>query len=430
MNRRRMLLMGKKSDIVTIPNAAFSFLPFNIHKVGTTITVDPTWDLQAYAGITVLKTVWVKPALEGGNDASSGVDEAHALASIHAGLNVANVDRVMVKAGKYGITSYPSAHHWNNATPNRNVEVIGYGGKVYSESAIEFESQSWSSVDNHWELSSTYALGVWDRSNLDANGDYTRLTPKASIAEVDAEVNTQWYDSVADILYVRTFDDREPDTNMMITLGGQNGGMNDAVTYYIEGITFQGAYTFSPTPKDGSKLLMKNCEFKYTIGDCFTSAGSVNSLIILEDCLAGPCFADCIHFATTTVGTNLILINTVARNGGDPADTNANGYSRHGPGTTIAINCEMYGNWGPSMRDVFAGTKTWMLGCYNHDPKILTHNFGLGDGNYEVLMWLDSCISSGAAVDLNASYVGNIIYYRDMTPAVPSTSGNGVVVPY
>lgn len=423
--------MGGNNDIKR-PSSVFSFLPFKMYHTAGTITTS-AFDLRTYANISVTKTYYVKTAADGGNDLASGADEANALASINVALAKADVDRVMVKAGVYGVLNYPAVNGWGNQTPNRNIEVIGYGGDVISTTAILPSHLSWSAVDSHYEASyaSTAVILVFDASILDANGDHSKLVKKTSIAEVDAAAGSWWYDATADVIYVHTADAREPDNDIYCYTGASNGNIDDPVTYYVEGIKFYGSGSafVGGGASASQKAFFKNCEFKYTINDCFTFTGG--GLVILDNFVVAASEKDGIKFnASEGQAANCIMMNGIARGCGKVGVTNANAYSRHGNGNTIGINCEYFGSYAPNVKDINNNTYVWLLGCNSHDAAIEVPNYSIGEAGNNGIMWLDTCISSGlngAAVDLVAE-TGTTIYYHNMTPATPTSTGT--VLPY
>lgn len=439
MNKLKMLAMGVLGGNVyadvAAPDAAFSWLPFVPQKLGANkFRLPASWSLASYANIAVSKTYWVKPAAEGGSDTASGADEAHAFATFGKALSKTDVDRIYVKAGIYGVLAYPTVSNWANASPARSIAVIGYGGQVISSSSVFPTSLTWGAVNTHYEAtySSTTISRVYDASVLDANGDYTKLTLAADAAGVESTPGTYYYANPT--IYVHTSDARQPDANIFCFTGAPNGSINDAVTYYIEGISFYGGSSnaFNATSADpNSKLYLKNCEFKYTTGDCLTVAGMGE--VIVEDCVVARCEADGIHIATSGAQAgNLVLINTISRNNGPINGTNSNGYSRHGPGSTVGINCTMHSNWGPNMKDITTGTTTWLMGWNCHDPQNIgtAENYGLGDTTAAPKMWLDGCISGGTRLyDLVCS-ANATIYLRTCTPATMTVTGGGTVTTY
>ena len=399
--------------------------PFTVQQQGSTFRVDPDFDLEAYANITIAKTYYVTPD---GNNGNSGADEANALASVSTALNKADVDRVLVKAG-----TYVGSNGWNNASPARSIKVMGYGGNVILSTHVE--GLSWSAVDSHYEASYATNIGtVVDFLALDDGGDGIPLVAAANAAAVDSTPGTWYYDATLDIIYVNTSDSRAPDANIRCYISTTNGRMNDAVTYYVEGIEFHGGTSafLAGIADAGAKLYFKNCAFKYTANTAASDGMLISGLgeVICHNCVATRNGGDGFKVQLSgAVVANAALIDCIGRHNGRPGITNANGSSRHGPGNTIGINCEFHDNYGPGLFDVTNDTQSWYLGCYSHDPASASSRFGFAVQNIATL-WLDGCESSGNADGDLYCDTGATISYRNMTPATPTTSGGGTIQTY
>ena len=105
---------------VAIPNAAFAWVPFAVQQKGNNFRVDPAFDLQAHAGITVNKTYYVDA--DTGNDTNTRADWDHALKTITKATDKADVDRIYAR-GRF-IKSAQAL------TLNRNWELIGGAGQL------------------------------------------------------------------------------------------------------------------------------------------------------------------------------------------------------------------------------------------------------------------------------------------------------------
>lgn len=180
-------------------------------------------------------------------------------------------------------------------------------------------------------------------------------------------------------------------------------------------------------------MYAKDCNFKYNGNASTNDSFSVSGLgeVILENCVVSKSAADGFKLNVSgAVTANLALINCTGRNNGLITATNSNGYSRHGPGSTIVVNGSFFGNYGPNIKDINTGTSLWCLGVNCHDPAAAAalYNFGVGDTTATAKMWLDGC-KSGATVTKDL-YVGPsaTAYYRNMT--APTADGGGTVAPY
>ena len=427
MKQAASLRPSKTWKAVTPPAGWTWSLPFTLQRRKSSFRVVFPLDLKTYANITVAKTYWVKQAADGGSDVASGADEAHALATFNAALSKADVDCVMVKAGVYD----PG---WNNKQMTRSVQVIGYGGPVITRKCAA--ALSWSPVGNHYEAAYATNIGsVIDAQNPDACGDYIPLVNQASSANVDATPGSWYYGSST--IYVRTLDSRQPDANIFCHISAANGRATNAVTLYLEGISFWGGSSplLASLAVAGGKIYCKNCDFKYgsntTATDAFTISGFDE--VIMQNCISARNGGDGFKMQVSgSLAANLALINCTGRNNGMTNSTNANGYSRHGPGNTIVVGGSYFGNYGPNIKDINAGTLTWCLGVRNTTPACASanYNFAVGDASATPLLWLDTCASLGIVVkDLYAG-PGAVIKYHNMTPSVPTFEGGGSVTSY
>lgn len=411
--------------------AAWPVLPFTIQKKGVNqFQLKAGFDLAAYATaqVTIAKTYWVKQLADGGNDTNTGLDETHAFATLAHAFNRPDIDRLYIKANGSSNIYDPG---WNSSSPTRSVQVIAYGGTVISQRCAA--GLSWTLVGNHYESACATGAGcIVDASVPDADGDYIPLIHVADSATVDSTPGT-WY-WASSILYVHTLDSRAPDANIIGYIGAANGRMQSGITHYLEGIEFRGGSAVFLASVTGlaAKIYAKNCAFKYgtnsSAQDAFNVTGG--SEVILQNCVASRNGGDGFKMQTATPEANLALISCIGRWNGQTTVTNANGESRHGPGSTIMLNCNFHHNYGPNMADITDGTLTWMLGCNCHDTQApgVASNYAMSNATK---LWLDGCISSGACMtDLAANTASTNIYYRNMTPKIPTKTGVGTAQMY
>lgn len=423
MDKKKVaLMMGGSNNSIPKPDAAFDFVPFKIYKSGTGVfSITPSFNLQTYAGITVSKTYYVATD---GNDLNNGLTPETALAKVNTAINKADADRVYVKAGWY-----THSNGWNSASPNRSIEVIGYGGDVTITRDVV--GLSWSAVDNHWEASYVSNIScIFDTSITDIHGDYQNLLRVPDVVTVDSTVGSFYYDAVADIIYIRTSDSREPDADIHCQYGDIVGYINYPVTYYIENLNFYGGSRpfLISSASALTKLYAKDCEFSYGGDQNEGINASGGGEVILMDCLSVKCAGDGFKVQTNTIDCNFIAYNCKSRSHGKTGNTVINGFSRHGGGANVLINCEFYENFGPGHADINT-TKTWCLGENSHDAISASNRVGYSIAN-TVQMWLDTCQSSDNADGDMVASAGSTIKYRNFTPTSPITSGDGTIITY
>lgn len=404
-----------------IPPSGWTWaLPFTIQQNVRTFTIKSGWNISDYAPTG--KTYWVK---RDGNDANTGLSEAQALQRIKTALAKADVDVIMVKAG-----TYENGYGWENVAPARNIAVYGYGGNVIISrmvSGLAWALTAGMSYTYEAFYTSNISL-VLDWLALDSYSDPAALTYKTSIALVEANAGSWWYDPVADRIYVHTTSPRIPDTNIWCIYGDANGRMNDAVTYYLEGLSFIGGGTviFQVDGAANMKLYAKDCDFKFTSNalnyDGFTISATGSGTCIMQGCTFAHSTNDGIHLEGLF---NLALIDCVSHDHGLVGATNANCYFSHVANQTVIIGGDFSRSYGPIVNDIGVSQNLWMLGCHNHDSL----SAGVNDCNYmsssgAATLWLDCCESSGSTYDLYANLPSSI-FVRSLVSNTFNTGGTG-----
>lgn len=367
------------------PDAAFSFAPYIVDDGDGTFSVFSktapygAFDLEKHAGITVNKTYYVSMT---GNDSNDGLTMETAFRNFSVAFAKADVDRIYIGAGTYGY-----GNTGLNRTSTRNLEVIGVG-KVYITTDYNGWIGAYSKVGNHYEGSYALTLGgtMYDLSIIDASGIVTKYTAKASAEEVDATPGSYYFSDAADMIYVRTIDDRAPDADIVFSsvgifiYGGTDLSLYTENLYVIGGVS-------------GTKLYTKNCIFD---GYNFTINGNVYPTIF-QNTTVTRTIEDCVRCD----GGKVILIDCTMYNSVQHGTTNLT--SCHG-GNMVMVNGEYSYTSGRCIHDVGNG-KGWYLGVHAHHSNTLDivdafANFAatLFEG-YRFEMWCDQCVSSDSGLD-------------------------------
>lgn len=385
-------------------------LPFTIQQRGRRFRAK-NFNLRTYANITVSKTYYVSTT---GSDANDGLSWTSALRTPSAAFNKADVDRVYIEAGYY---------FWNqcNVNLNRDMEIIASGGAVYLTGDIRNQLGAFSMVGNHYEATTPAPLAaVYDRSILDAYGDPTRLTKRASAAEVDANPGS-WYDNGATV-YIRLADDRAPDSNVMYLYGASTRLQRDNKKIYVEGVHFyspSGFFISNASASGGCRGYFKDCVFKFAQSVSYNAVNVQGATeVIFQNCVASNlgAGADGFNYITLNgVSPQAIEIDCEVYNCGTTQDHNCS--SHHG-NTVVRIGGRYHHSAGSAIMDILASGRTWCLdvevyrpGLSNPASRMLKACFANDSaGN---AMWLDTCYTHDEAQDALAEGTGTM-YYRNL----------------
>ena len=428
------LLMRRRGGAISAPSSDFDWLPFSITRGPVGGFSVGSFDLQTHANISVTGIYYVDVTT--GNDGNTGADWANALKSLSTALGKADVNRVYVAKGYY----YRS-QSWSGVNPSRSIEVIGdltqgAGDAVYMTSDCHNQLGAWSLDTNHYEATDggRTVRAVWDNANQDAHGHATPLTLRASEAEVDANANS-WYQDATHV-YIRTSDDREPDSDIWTMESATPCRMaRDDQTLYVEDIVFRGGYYVADienaSATGGAKFYAKSCTFGYAsragvagypsinIDGC-TEVGLQNVTAIRSELDDGIDYDD-----QNGVTPRFFEIDCEMFNNG--TGTTDQGSTSHGGCVGVRVNGEYHDQPGQCIADVDAGAKIWCLGTKTYDSAT-NDNFWIEDAGSE--LWLDTCEGDASGdYDITAG-AGSTARYFNFGPSGFTTGGAGTVETY
>lgn len=417
---------GGGPQLLSAPDG-FDWTPpaeFAVYKSGSSYNVGE-FDVAQYAPTGTTYYVDVNS----GNDSTGDGSEGNPWKSVYKALSQADVDVVRMMPGTYHRQAPGGGTAGVSIT--RSVSITkwpGQEGVVYLTTAQA--NLSWSldgTYTNTYTTSRSATVDVVDRTQTDANGDFERLTLQASAADVDANPGS-WYISGSTV-YVRTVDDRAPDSDILVIVSEPNVQPRGDIIIYMEGIhviggsaggvDFQSTAT-SQTPK----FYAKNCQFGFAYTNGVSLSGVDTS--ILQGCTAYKNVDDGYNYhVLDSVVPHAIEIDCIGRSNGDGADNISNGSSIHDAGSIIRVNCSYLANIGPNCVDV-GSSESWCLGCTANDSASGVSGNDVGfasDGE----MWLDGCAASGNEDDINA-ITGGTIYTRNTTYS--TSGGSGTITAY
>lgn len=423
---------------VTAPDAAFSWLPFTIEQDGRNFRAK-NWDVSDLRP-TGGTDYYVDPV--SGDNANTGLSWGQALKSIRIAVGKAGVGTVHLASGTYGYADADGG--WIGGLGNAHTLICESGDAVLTPRLLH----TYSLVSNHYEATATTQItSVMDLSISETNGQYKKYNLVADAATVDATPGSFYW--AANVLYLRTLDDRAPDSDIY-TLRTVSSGLQIGVTAtdtrYVEGIKFlfctdrmvRCFYNSALNPGQWLHVYFKNCAFSHQISspvnyDIFDIDGHVDC--ILQGCVAEYGILDGFNYHVTpfTEIPRAIEIDCIGRYCGTSGSTN-NGSSTHEAAPVVRIMGKYHDSYGAVIGDV-GGASVWCLGteAYNSLTATATRNVGflVADGG-PTKMWLDSCYAHDSTYDL-APIEGEAIYIRNFVGGAGSNyddGGGGTVTPY
>ena len=374
---------------VAVPNAAFDWVPFTIQTNGYKFRPDPSFNIQEYANITVNKTYYVDS--ENGDDGNSGADWDNALETLNEAWSKADVDRIYA-------TGYWTDSECGSIS-DRDFELIGVGDCMITTDNTA-DLGSWTSVDNYyWCDLSEYVQDVYDKSDPDIlSPEYgTFLSTQSSIADVNSNAGSKYTDWTNRKLYVRTFDDRAPDSDIVTFDSAPFNIAKDNQTIYVENIEpFPSTYWLNSSAAGGLKVYAKNCKFRglkaYGLDEIILES-CTNPLKKVND-IANHNDREGVSQRSIEINCNFVCLSTGGAS--DQASTTHN--------TTRILRIEGYYESG-GQAIAGSGDYDWNLGIHTYNPQ---DGYGYHTSG---TAWLDRCYVGGELIEAGAG----TIYIRKCT---------------
>lgn len=304
------------------------------------------------------------------SDGNSGLDTAHALTNLTTALAKPDVGRVFLYPKLYA-----RAQGTFPAGTGRSVSIIAStDGVTPGGTAIlsAHDVLTWSlQTGSTYKATRSAVLNVWDSKTPDSRGDNVRLTAQASIAAVDANPGSYYFDSGTNTIYVRTADSRSlvGDTQIRVYLDVKNAVVTAPVTVYLEGLSCEGGDYALQVMNAGAgavpTCIAKNCAFKYggkTNANTVTVQGANT---VFANCVAAQSYLDGFNYHSLNgVLCQSIEIGCTGRdNGWGGGDAN-NGSTTHDGQTIVRVGGQYLRNDGPNVVDVDSGTTSWNVGVF------------------------------------------------------------------
>jgi len=408
-------LMGSNYQAVSAPQGMIINVPFAIEQSGNNYRIDPTFDIQERANITVTKTYYVDSVA--GSDSNSGLTELLPLKTLTAVNAKGDYDRIFIKRGSI----FQKNERVRQFT--RNCEFIAYstGNKPKITGRVNNQIGAYSPTDSYYSASaSDFVAQVVDEANLDVNGNPTSYTQQASIADVNANAGSFFWSS--SVIYIRTIDDRAPDADIVCSDSTSALVNTNNLTQYWENIEFERSAQFKTADNTGvNKQYFKNCNFYRGNYQFFGQTEC-----ILQDCDLWSYSDDVINIdnnppaASGSAPCNVYEINLTGTNYKTGAG-NSQISTTHHEANVIRINCDYQNAAGQIVADTGTG-QSWDLGCTFNDSLA-------GDTFYcNNTTWMEGCNILGDAVSINVD-TGGSLYYKNNILAGTVTE-TGIYAPY
>lgn len=412
---------------VTPPAGFTASVPFRVTRSGGRFLTDFDPTRYRVAG----KAYYVDGT--SGADTNDGLTPHTALKNPATALAKSDIKVMYLLAGHYDRSKAIG-------TISKDLSVIGVG-RVRVTSAETTTALSWVlDTDSTYKVTRSNTLRVLDSKYLDANGNYSSLTKRASVAEVNANAGS-WFLDGSNVLYVRLSDGRAPDASVLVLLAGTTPlNVSGNATVYAEGIDFEGGGISQGVVQAGStsgsarpRLILNRVTMKYGSGNGLAAAGA--EYVYCVGCVAAVNEQDGFnyHAGTGTTGGLAVEIDCAGYgNGLADGTNNDNGSTSHEDISVVRVNCEYFGNVGPNVIDTNSSL-SWNVGVEAYDSASTSAglDFGFFAGN-TTKMWLDSCYVHGNAVGLQVGDATATIYTRDVVNSgnVSATGGAGSVTSY
>ena len=358
-----------------------------------------TLSIESYK-VTVESGVDVYVDVESGNDTTGDGSEGTPYASIDKAFDVANVENIYIAAGWYEMEDGFN----NEGRTDVDVNLIGVGD-VYITSFMTSASYSFSlsaTRDDTYEYTvsgSSNIAQVFDKSDVDFYGGYIEYELVESIDDVDATPGSFFVDETK--VYVHTFDDREPDTDVLLGKGAASGSFTDS-NVYMENLKIYGG--FYPLKATTSNIYLNDVELKYGLYNGFYSTTS-NSIAV--DTVVAHNHLDGFNYKNTDLTKSpwMIEIDVEAYANGltnDETDYN-NGSSMHNNYVGIRLNGEYSYNKGANVHDIDEAQSVQYGSIAHHSVSSIESrdiNFLIDETTINNLMWLFDVESYGSINDI------------------------------
>lgn len=403
--RRLLVQPGRDPLRLGMPDGLGWVPPFSVYRAADG-SYRHNFDVTPY--IVSGKAYYLSPA---GDDANSGLTAASPRRSLWRILqDVTDYDVIYLAAGEYS-----AATGWGSRTMARSASIIATGGRAVLSRRATTVSWAAHTVPGVWLGTPTPAAAVGvvlDARHPGPTGLPGRLTRAATLAACEATPGT--YFPSGNLVYVRLPDERAPDADVNVQLGGLNASVSNTVSGYFENLDFVGGndclVSSATATGPARNLVFNSCTFRFaSAGDGLDLDASGN--VFLLGCIAEMNELDGFNYNAPSgggVGVRAAELGCIARWNGFTTSGFNNGSSFHSDTVGVSINCLVERNQNRNIHDVF-GARRWALGCTSRDSRAADASAcnwvsgqipGQSGDGVACQLWLDGCLSAGSPNDL------------------------------
>lgn len=420
------VVQDKPSDppLITLP-AAYSWYPGKIYANGLpgqvvqTADVEKMWLDNEVQGTVVY---YISPT---GSDANSGSTLNSPLKTLVAAIAKASVGVIKCYPGTY----YGGIGTAIGVTVNRDIEISSLSGgpDVIVRTGVDSAGITWTlNTGATYEAVTGLAINqAFDGTIVDGRGDPFRLTLRGSIATVNANPGSWWYDSAVGKVYVRMPIDGSP-SGKVVLFGSAAGTVTGNRALFCKNIKFHGGgIALADSGGVRPRLYMKDCEQKYGANNGIQTLAGIAYLqrvTLALSALDNANYHDNAGLASRALEIDCVSYGSGYLLSGSPSET-MNASSMHDTGVVLRINGQYSESWGPNIPDTGSST-SWNIGVSVKDA--LGSTASSNNGFYtETAMTLIDCAASGNTYDLRVATGGVMSVRNPQTGGTKLLEGTG-----
>lgn len=378
--------------------------------------------------ITTANSYWVNK--DGGSDSNDG-SELNPFATFAKAVTEANA----AGASTINVLGNEYSYQDTGLIPQITVDV-----NIIGNSPTERPEITTASTEGGWVLDPTFTnlwsvtvsgdapINCYDRSIIDEVGGYSGLIERT---QSDANDTLGSFYVSGNTVWVRTHDDREPDSDFRVVRDLPMLDFSNQL-FYLQDMEFRGGNTYTAVAPDNAAgtCVTNNCSFSHGVDQGFRwiRSSGTSRIIHYKSETAWSSQNDGFSYTSAGSGTEAIEIECYGHHNGIEKGSTHNGSTIHTATRMIRVNCIHEYNWNKNVADVSTNTQSLNLGVIAGSAKDTSSpassvNFNCQNSE----MWLDSCVSNGGSLTDFDVDVGSTMRVRNTDLNLKSIVENGTL---